>query len=142
MRLSFWKIVQFVFKVFCFIAVALMISYWFYKFDNDEDICLVDYQPFKKVKDIAFPVLSMCFPDPFIDEKLKEIGSDITGTAYVEYLRGEEIDERFTNIDYSNVTISLADYFITTVVRWKNGSTSYFNDTNFNLGFNGFRYGA
>ena len=138
MRLICWKIVQFFFKFCCFIAVALMISYWFYKFDKDEDLCLVDYKPFKNVKDMAFPETSMCFVDPFVDEKLKEISSDINRTTYTEYLKGEAFDERLKSIDYTNITLNLADYFLKTIVYWKNGSISIFNDTNHYLTFNGF----
>ena len=84
-----------------------MIGYWLYKFDKDEDVCLVDYQQLEQVEDIELPVVSMCFTNPFLDEKLKEISPSLNSSDYLKYLQGDLYDESFKDIDFDHVTLNL-----------------------------------
>ena len=82
------------FNFACAIVVAFMVGFWFYKYAvEDREIGMVDY-PFLKDTNIKFPVTSICFVDPFIDEKLKEINSTISREKYISYLRGESSDDK------------------------------------------------
>ena len=137
------------FKLLCVVVAFAVIIYWVHKsVFEDEDLCLVDYKPFEKSKDVVFPILSMCFLNPFIDSKLKEINPSITVTSYYQYLKGEKFDEMFYGIDYKNVTLSLSDYYLFTRISWKNGSVKFYYDLSttevvkpLNVTFNGFAFG-
>ena len=103
--------VSFFFTSTCMVVVAIMIGYWFYKFGvEDRDIGVVDYVSIVDDLDIKIPEISLCFDDPFIERKLKEINSEFDAASYLEYLKGELFDERYGNVDFDNVTINLMDY--------------------------------
>ena len=115
------KLFRSCFTILCAIAVTFMVGYWFYKYQvEDRDIGVVDYIPFEDSKDFQFPVVSLCFKDPFIGERLREIDSSITRSAYRKYLRGEVYDKAFEKIDYANVTIDLEQYFFYADILWRN----------------------
>jgi len=120
------------FKALCFAALVFMTSYWAYKFViEDEDLCLVDYVALEKADEFPLPTVSMCFRNPFIDEKLKTISPDFNGTTYLQYLKGEIFDDKFNDIDYNNVTFNLSEYLVSDRVYWKNGTyadTTYETD--------------
>ena len=120
-----WPTVRSLFQLSCFASLIFMTSYWFYKFViEDEDLCLVDYKAVENADEFPLPTVSMCFENPFLDKKLKEIGPDINTTTYLKYLRGEIFDGRFSDIDYDSVTLNLSEYHIKDIVYWKNGSIS------------------
>ena len=99
------------FNVICTIVVVFMISYWYYKYEfEDRDIGVVDYVSLEKSRHIEFPVASLCFQNPFVEEKLQRNYSGINSTEYLKYLKGESLDDIFESIDYQNVTLQLNDY--------------------------------
>ena len=103
--------IRFFFSTTCMVVVTVMIGYWFYKFGvEDRDIGVVDYVSIVDELDIKIPEISLCFDDPFIERKLKEINIEFDAATYLEYLRGEHFDERYGNVDFDNVTINLMDY--------------------------------
>ena len=66
----------------CSIAVAFMIGYWIYKYKaEDRDIGVVDYISLRTAGHIDMPVASLCFKDPFINEKLRDFNDDIWSNA-------------------------------------------------------------
>ena len=112
---------------------------WLNKFLMDEDLCLVDYKPFKADnEEIKLPDVSLCFLDPFIDERLKHLGTN--QAAYLNHLNGNRFNETLTNIDYRDVTIDLKEYFIGAHFTYSNGSYQSFNDMDIHSNFNGFWY--
>ena len=65
------KAVKLSFTIVCAIVVTFMVGYWFYKFEyEDRDIGVVDYAMLEEEEDIEFPVVSLCFEYPFIEENL------------------------------------------------------------------------
>ena len=102
------------FNLVCAVVVAFMVGFWFFKYAvEDREIGLVDY-PLLKDTNIKFPVTSICFEDPFIDKKLKEINVTISREKYLSYLKGEKSDhdKKYSQIDYDNVTLDLSKYFL------------------------------
>ena len=111
------------FCAICFVTVTFMVGYWFHKYQiEDRDIGVVDYQSFKEANEVDFPIPYLCFMDPFLKNKLREIDPDINVTTYVEYLKGDRFDLRFQNIDYKNVTLDLMDYFVSASEKFLNES--------------------
>ena len=117
------KAFEFCFRFICTVVVTFMVGYWVYKYQiEDRDIGVVDYTQLKDEKDIEFPAISLCFNDPFLHEKLKISNSNITKESYWRYLAGELYDEAYEQIDYSNVTIDLSQYFQVASIRLHNGT--------------------
>ena len=95
----------------CILGAAFMVGYWFYKFGiEDRDIGVVDYISFDEDKDITVPNLAICFLYPFL-KSLVDIDKNLTTRSYREYLRGEDNENNFFNVNYSDVTLDLKDYF-------------------------------
>ena len=115
MQFTALKIFLFVFKLSCVIVVVLMSSYWLIKFENDADVSLVDYKLFKDVGDIAFPEASICFENPVVNQKLKEIDPRINSTTYINYLKGDVFEERLRIIE----TLEDCPILETLLQRWR-----------------------
>ena len=121
MRFLNWNVLQLLFRVVCFVTAAFMIGYWIYKFEKDEDVTLIAYKSLEKTEDALYPAFSICFLDPFLNKRLKEIGKDINSTTYKEYLKGNRFDETYKYIDFNNVTLDLSKYLVILQMVWKTG---------------------
>ena len=123
MRFITWGGIRTLFQGLCYFVATLMVSYWVYRFwIEDADVITIDYKGFETIDDAELPVLSICFENPFLDKKLKEINADINQTSYLSYLKGDIFDEKFNDISYENVTLNLSDFLLGTDIVWKNGS--------------------
>ena len=133
------------FTAFCSLAVILMISYWMYKYYNDEDLCLVDYKSVQELQDESLPVLSLCYYHPFVKDK--QSNTTFNATHYVEHLRGNVHEENFEDIQYKMIALNLTNSILGFHIGWKNGTTQRFDSKhapymlNFLNTFNGFMYG-
>ena len=133
------------FSAVCVTIVILMVSYWLYKFEvEDRDIGVVDYLPFDEAKGVELPAYGFCFNNPFLDKRIKEVSPNTSTESYLEYLKGDNFDEKFELIDYENVTIDFTDYrhadWRGTYIEFTNGTllqkeNSYFKHE---VIFNGF----
>ena len=130
-----------IFTIICTIIVLLMVGYWFYKYAFvDRDIGVVDYVSLKKSRDIEFPAASLCFQNPFIEDKISRMNSNFSSFNYLKYLNGELADEMLMTVDYQNVTIKLKEYFLfAEEYGWNNEEYKKSNLTfSFKEIFNGF----
>ena len=148
MKMNFCGGFKLFFKTFCALVVILMITFWMYKYYSDEDLCLVDYKIVQDLQGESLPVLSVCFYNPFIDEKFNKINANWNGTYYTDYLRGSVSEEKFQNLDYNSLTLNFTDYIVTIDVHYRNGSSKTFSSPNdqsivqhYNT-FSGFWYGG
>ena len=76
-----------------------MIIIWVIRFMKDEDLCLVEYKPFRDASDVELPDVSFCFKDPFDERKLNSLGT--TSHAYHEHLIGNSFNESLAHINLS-----------------------------------------
>ena len=133
------------FTAFCTLAVILMISYWMYKYYNDEDLCLVDYKPIEELQEESLPILSLCYYHPFIKDK--QINTKFNDSHYVEHLKGNVHEENFKHIQYKMIALNLQNSIAGFYIGWRNGSTQLFESknvpymVNFLNTFNGFFHG-
>ena len=96
------------FKTICLSVTAGMIVYWIAKYLKDEDISVVEYKLATNMTTAFQPEFTICFENPFIEEKLNDINSNISSEGYSQYLNGETSgDATYELIDYDNVTIQL-----------------------------------
>ena len=129
------------FTIICTIVVAFMVGFWCYKYEvEDRDIGVVDYTLLQDAEEIEFPAVSFCLKDPFLDEKLKAINSNITRETYLKYLEGEHYDDTHARIDYANVTIDLSKYFEIGEIMWQSPTQQFDGTINHTEIFNGFHY--
>ena len=107
------KTLKLIFTMLCTIVVIVMVGYWLYKYEvEDRDIGVVDYTQLQDTEEVEYPVVSLCLKDPFLDEKLSSNNSGITRQIYLKYLEGELYDDTLENIEYTNVTLDLNQYFL------------------------------
>ena len=121
MKISVSRSVRFFFTAGCVFGVVFMVSYWIYKFTVEDGV--VDYESLDKTE-IGFPLVSLCFKYPFLGNELKKINQSFSRLSYLQYLKGDIHDDQYEKIDYKNVTMDLDDYFIKSVFKLSNDSTS------------------
>ena len=122
-----------IFKIFCYLGAGILSTYWIYKFViEDEDLCLVDYETLEKeeMSSTSLPMLSLCFREPFREDKLKEVDPSLNSSYYLDYLGGEVSNDKFKNVEYENVTMNLQNHYKSSYVDWKNGSKSRYTKDN------------
>ena len=129
------------FTVFCVVCVLCMVIFWVCKYRMDRDIGVVDYVLLEEAWDIKLPALSMCFHNPVIDEKLIEYDPEATRSSYIEYLKGNVDNEKYHNIDYFDVTLSLEKYFLSSTVVLRDLTPLYDVPFQHRESFNGFIMG-
>ena len=101
------------FKVGCATVVTFMIGYWFYKYEiEDRDIGVVDLVPNEELSSVIFPIASICFNDPIIQEKLKKIDTNFSGNSYMKYLQAKFYNQSYETIDYRSISLDLANHFM------------------------------
>ena len=111
-----------IFHVICNLAAFGLTCWCFYKYMKDDDVSLVNYKRYHSDKDSIYPSLTLCFNNPFLNDKLESFGNGINTTTYSKFLNGLYWDERFIKIDYDNVTINLESYLEGAKIILGNGS--------------------
>ena len=130
------KYLEITFKLSCILAVSLMIGYWIYKFNRNDDITLIEYKSVNELDDVILPELSLCIREPFLSRSF----SNKTGSlkeekgAYENYLRGNiNLRKEHHDVEYDNVTLNVFDYFKSISIEWKSRANKIFGDcTNIN----------
>ena len=84
---------------------------------------LVGFVTFNQDENNIYPALTICFWNPFLNEKLKSYGSGINVTTYSRFLQGKHWDDRMMDIDYDDVTVSVEDYLTEIGFQFSNFST-------------------
>ena len=132
MSLNPWVLI---FRVICWTATITVISYWLYVFSLNEDLSSVHYKKYYQSKGDVFPVLSLCFRNPFSTKNSEITGAGINESSYLNFLEGTYFVPEMLNINYENITIDVSEYVVKYWVEWRNGSYktySLMNDkTNF-----------
>ena len=99
-----------------------MVSVWVKNFIQDEDLCLVEYKSFRDAANINLPETTLCFPEPFVKEKLNGLGTN--ATEYIKYLSGDSFNEKLARINLSNVTFNFENLYSGSQALYKNGSVN------------------
>ena len=87
------------FSFACAIVVAFMVGYWYYKYEiEDRDIGVVDYSPLINAEEVELQVVSVCFNNPFLKDKLQGINSSIS--VDTNELNMPTLQLIWTNISY------------------------------------------
>lgn len=111
------------FHLLCMFSTITLTGWCLYKYTLDEDVSLVEFVNFNDDKQRLYPAITMCFWNPFYNEKLKNIGTGINASPYSKFIQGNHWDNRMSSIDYDDVTVSLEDYIIEIGVQYGNFTT-------------------
>ena len=107
-----WKVLCFAFRLFCSLVTIIMVGYWIYKFQKNEDVSTIQYEYVDESNYLRVPEMTICIGMPFIKEKFRGLGLDPNG--YYRYLKGEKSIEEdyriYRNINFNDVTIDIRDY--------------------------------
>ena len=117
-----WKKLSLLFHGLCWVATTSVVAYWIYIFSLNDDLCVVDYKKYYEEKTDHYPVLSLCFENPFSSDKLRMVSPGINETTYLKFLRGEYFSQEMLDVDYENVTMDISEYIIKYFVWWRNGT--------------------
>ena len=124
------KFYQTSFSLICWGTFMSMTMYWLYKYKvEDRDIAVLDLISLEEATEVEFPVLSICTIYPFVEKRFKDIYSGINISAYLDYLKGNSIDDSFKTVDYDKVTLNLGDYFLFATEKWKNDPDTLINSS-------------
>jgi len=92
----------------------------------NQNLCTIGYKRYLESESDEFPTLSMCFPKPINEEKLKSYKPGIDADTYLSFLSGKHFDVSLLDILYENTTLDMSDYvFPAYWIIWNNKSTSY-----------------
>ena len=89
---------------------------------KDDDVSLVNYKQYHTTTDSIYPSLTLCFNNPFLNDKLEQYGTGINTTTYSNFLKGLHWDNRMTRIDYDEVTLDISKYLEEAKIVLANGS--------------------
>ena len=117
------------FQNFCIFLTIYITCWCFHKYMQDKDVSHVNYRRFHDDINSLYPSLTLCFNNPFLEDRLKETGEGVNITTYVHFLEGNLWDKRMVNIDYDNVTVDLKDYLEFSEIDLRN--TSKFRDNKY-----------
>lgn len=110
------------FNLACFSTAFGMTSFWLYKYLKDEDLVQVDVKPFEMLLKSQYPMLSFCFWNPFIEQRLKFYNTSLTNQRYLDILKGEEFYNGIEKIDFDDVTLDLENFYFGDVIKFRNGT--------------------
>ena len=117
------KLVRYIFNFSCFSFAFGMTVFWCIKFLKDEDLCQVNFKSFENSFSSGdYPIFSFCFTNPFIASKLREYEPDLTPAMYLEILLGVRSYNGSNEIEFDDVTIDLADFYLGDAIMFKNGT--------------------
>ena len=94
----------------CTCAACILTCWCFYKYMKDDDVSLVNYKRYHSDKDSVYPSLTLCFNNPFLNDKLEDVGDGVNTTTYSKFLEGLHWDNRLVHINYDSVTLDIDEY--------------------------------
>ena len=131
-----------IFHGICLLFTVGMVVHWCFKYSLNEDLSSVEYKKYYDTKEDVYPVMSLCFKNSFLKEKLtKNYGTDYA--ALLDFLKGEYFNEEMLRINYNDVVFNLEDYVDKYWIRWRNATVASFprsdiKEKMFNMTYSGF----
>ena len=143
MNEKYLKVFLLIFSVICWASTISSIFYWIYLFSLNEDLTLLDYKSYYYDKSSAYPILSLCFQNPFNKTKLEQRNTNTNGESYLDFLDGKYYSKEMWEYAYKNVVFSIHEYVDSYWIEWRNGSSKTYslasdNITLFSSTFSGF----
>ena len=116
-------IVVIFFRLVCIMFTISIVLFWIYKYSLNLDLCRVDFKNYHSSKLDVFPLLSLCFKEPFLEDKLLEYNTSVV--SYMDYLQGKNSTVELERVPYDEVTMNMDQYAIGFYIQRTNGSYHY-----------------
>ena len=111
------------FKGLCFLTTLAMIVYWIIIYLRDEDISSIEISAPGLSDKTQQPELNICIAHPFLEEKFRQLGDNITSQNYLNYLQGQyDLEQSFTKLEFDEISLDLLDYLLYIGIAFKPGS--------------------
>ena len=120
--MEFFTFVDVFFKLFVFSILTAFIYCSVDRYLKDEDVSVISFKTFHQNDDNLYPTTTLCFYNPFLQNKLEQYGPGINVTSYSQYLQGKIHNEQMKHIPYDDVTIRMQDYLHGMSGKFENGS--------------------
>ena len=114
-------ILRYFFNLACFAVAFGMTVVWLFTYLENEDSVKV-YLKALDFLEGQYPMISFCLRDPFIESELKRYNETLTGLMYKRFLSGKSFSKYMKDINFDDVTLNLADFYLVSFVRFRNGS--------------------
>ena len=136
-----WPIFLLLFQVICVVFTLGMVLRWYFKYTLDEDLSTITFTNYYDTKADVYPVLSLCFRNPFKKDKLSNYA--VNESVFTKLLEGEHYEERLLDLNYNDISFELEDYIEEYWARYQNGTTASYSISSteerlFNVSFIGF----
>ena len=119
---SMWKMVKFIFKIFCMILTFTLCMSGIDKYLRDDDVTTIETRKYKNNKMDTFPAITLCFEERFEDAAFERLGFNITGRRYKSFLIGNHFDKTMPDIKYDDVAINISAKTISEEFHFRNGT--------------------
>ena len=112
---------RYFFNLACFSVAFVMTLVWFCTYLRNEDSVRVDLKAFD-FPEGQYPMISFCLIDPFIEIKLKRYNETLTEEIYKDFLSGKSFSKEMKDINFDNITLNLADFYLGSKIKFRNDS--------------------
>ena len=117
-----WKNFNRSFHTLCIVVAFSLIIYWIYVYGMNDDLCTIDYKVYHQDKDDVYPTLSICFVNDLTGQKPKNKDLNFDQNSYLQFLKGNQFNSTFLNIDYNTIALNISDYVAGEYTIYRNGS--------------------
>ena len=94
--MRFCALLGFSFKLLCFCTTAFMVGFWIYKYQENEDVTVIEYKSLDKEINFTYPEVTLCFATPkFRNEDINFTREPEFTQRYTNYLKGAEMNETY-----------------------------------------------
>lgn len=106
------KLFKYMFHGLCGFATLGFTIFCVHQYALDEDVARIEFQEFNSDENHIYPSVTICFPNPLLEDKLAQYGEGINASTYTKFVVGELWDERMALIDYDDVSIDIENYLL------------------------------
>jgi hypothetical protein len=94
-------------------------------------LSIVQYKSYCNDKLHGFPILSLCFKNPFNSTKLGLISTKLNDSSYSEFLKGNYFSQDILQSDFKENILDISEYGVSDWVEWRNGSSKTYSHRNY-----------
>ena len=123
-----WKTLAAIFQMLCILGAATTLLWCCWEYSKNEDVVEVKFRKYADAPESVYPDITLCFESPFIEEKLKLYGEEISTAKYKYFLMGEYFDERMLKIDYETVSIQFDRYLLGKILKYSSSKGKIMRD--------------
>ena len=105
-------LVNFTLRALGIIAAISCVCWCVYEYSLDNDLSLVEHKIFGEDEASIMPSFSLCFSDPFLEDRLENNDLNVNISEYKTFLAGKHWNDAMSLIKFENVTKRLEDYAV------------------------------